>query len=72
MFGRDPAPLEKRFGSREIDTMSAWWEIPQIPFVSYGPGKYNGGDTFRLVEFDADADEDGEVVALGEPVDLTP
>lgn len=46
--------------------------LPQIPFASFGPGKYNGSDTFRLVEFDADADEDGEVIALGEPVDLTP
>ena len=46
--------------------------LPQIPFVSFGPGKYNGGDTFRLVEFDAGADDDGEVVPLGEPIDLTP
>lgn len=46
--------------------------LPQMPFVSFGPGKYNGGDTFRLAEFDADADEDGEVVPLGDPVDLTP
>lgn len=44
----------------------------QIPFASFGPGKYNGNDTLRLVEFDADADEDGEVVPLGEPIDLTP
>lgn len=44
----------------------------QIPFASFGPGKYNGNDTLRLVEFDADADEDGEVVPLGDPVDLTP
>jgi hypothetical protein len=44
----------------------------QIPFASFGPGKYNGNDTLRLVEFDADADEDGEVVPLGAPVDLTP
>lgn len=46
--------------------------LPQVPFVSFGPGKYNGGDTIRLVEFDADADEDGELVALADAVDLTP
>ena len=46
--------------------------LPQIPFVSFGPGKYNGNDTLRLVEFDGDADEDGELVALGDAVDMTP
>jgi len=46
--------------------------LPEIPFVSFGPGKYHGGDTLRLVEFDSDADEDGELVPLGDPVDLTP
>ena len=46
--------------------------LPEIPFLSFGPGKYNGNDTLRLVQFDGDADEDGELVALGDPVDLTP
>lgn len=46
--------------------------LPEIPFASFGPGKYNGNDTLRLVEFDADADADGEVVGLTDPVDLTP
>ena len=46
--------------------------LPEIPFVSFGPGKYNGNDTLRLVEFDGDADEDGEIVALGDAVDMTP
>ncbi|WP_420639144.1 hypothetical protein [Candidatus Poriferisocius sp.] len=46
--------------------------LPEIPYASYGPGKYNGSDTFRLVLFDADADEDGELVPLGDPIDLTP
>ena len=46
--------------------------LAEIPFVSFGPGKYHGGDTLRLVEFDGDADEDGELVPLADPVDLTP
>jgi len=46
--------------------------LPQFPFVSFGPGKYNGNDTLRLVEFDGDADEDGEIVSIGDPIDLTP
>lgn len=46
--------------------------LPEIPFLSFGPGKYNGNDTMRLVQFDGDADEDGEIVGLGDPVDLTP
>ena len=46
--------------------------LPEIPFLSFGPGKYNGNDTLRLVQFDGDADEDGEIVGLGDPVDLTP
>ena len=46
--------------------------LPEIPFLSFGPGKYNGNDTLRLVQFDGDADEDGELVALGDAVDLTP
>lgn len=46
--------------------------LPEIPFLSFGPGRYNGNDTMRLVEFDGDADEDGELVALGDAVDLTP
>ena len=46
--------------------------LPEIPFLSFGPGKYNGNDTLRLVQFDGDADEDGELVGLGDPVDLTP
>ena len=46
--------------------------LPQIPFLSFGPGKYNGNDTMRLVQFDGDADEDGEIVGLGDAVDLTP
>jgi hypothetical protein len=46
--------------------------LPEIPFVSFGPGRYNGGDTIRLVRFDASADEDGELVALGDPIDMTP
>ncbi len=46
--------------------------LPQIPFASFGPDKFNGNDTFRLVVFDADADEDGELVGLGDPIDLTP
>ena len=46
--------------------------LPEIPFVSFGPGRYNGGDTIRLVQFDASADEDGELVALGDPIDMTP
>jgi len=54
-----------------LDTLTDT-SFAQIPFASFGPGKYNGNDTLRLVEFDADADEDGEVLPLGEPVDLTP
>ncbi len=46
--------------------------LPEIPFLSFRPGKYNGNDTLRLVQFDGDADEDGELVGLGDPVDLTP
>ena len=46
--------------------------LPEIPFLSFGPGKYNGNDTLRLVQFDGDADEDGELVGLGDAVDLTP
>ncbi len=46
--------------------------LPEIPFLSFGPGKYNGNDTLRLVQFDGDADEDGELFALGDAVDLTP
>ena len=46
--------------------------LPEIPFLSFGPGKYNGNDTLRLVQFDGDADEDGEIVGLGDAVDLTP
>ncbi|MDG2028412.1 MAG: hypothetical protein P8J50_14990 [Acidimicrobiales bacterium] len=46
--------------------------LPEIPFVSFGPDKLNGGDTLRLVQFDGDADEDGEVVSIAEPVGLTP
>ncbi|WP_420435076.1 hypothetical protein [Candidatus Poriferisocius sp.] len=46
--------------------------LPEIPFLSFGPGKYNGNDTLRLVQFDGDADEDGELAALGDAVDLTP
>lgn len=46
--------------------------LPEIPFASFGPGKYNGNDTLRLVEFDGDADEDGELIPLGDVVDLTP
>lgn len=46
--------------------------LPEIPFLSFGPGKYNGNDTMRLVQFDGGADEDGEIVGLGDPVDLTP
>ncbi len=46
--------------------------LPEIPFLSFGPGKYNGNDTMRFVQFDGDADEDGEIVGLGDPVDLTP
>ena len=46
--------------------------LPEIPFLSFGPGKLNGNDTLRLVQFDGDADEDGELVALGAAVDLTP
>ena len=46
--------------------------LPEIPFLSFGPGKYNGNDTLRLVEFDGDGDEDGELVALGDAVDMTP
>lgn len=46
--------------------------LPQYPFVSFGPDKYNGNDTLRLVEFDGDADEDGEIVSIGDPIDLTP
>ncbi len=44
----------------------------QMPFASFAPDKYNGNDTLRLVQFDGDADEDGELVPLGDPVDLTP
>ena len=46
--------------------------LPEIPFVSFSADKLNGGDTLRLVQFDGDADEDGEVLAIAEPVDLTP
>ena len=46
--------------------------LPEIPFLSFAPGRYNGNDTLRLVEFDGDADEDGELVALGDAVDMTP
>ncbi|MCH7789952.1 MAG: hypothetical protein IH940_11010 [Acidobacteria bacterium] len=42
--------------------------LPEIEFASYGPGKYNGSDTFRLVEFDAGADDDGELVAGLSPI----
>jgi hypothetical protein len=47
-------------------------DLPQIPFVSFGPDKLNGNDTLRMVEFDGDADEDGELVPIAEAVDLTP
>jgi len=52
--------------------MLAETDLPQIPFVSFGPDKLNGNDTLRMVEFDGDADEDGELVPIAEAVDLTP
>lgn len=66
--GVNPTNDSFRAGIESLTDIS----LPQIPFVSFAPGKYNGGDTLRLVMFDADADEDGELIPLGDPVDLTP
>lgn len=66
--GVNPTNDSFRAGIESLSNTS----LPQIPFVSFAPGKYNGGDTLRLVMFDADADEDGELIPLGDPVDLTP
>ncbi|MDH3706800.1 MAG: hypothetical protein OES57_12090 [Acidimicrobiia bacterium] len=45
--------------------------LPEVPFVSFGPDKFNGGDTLRMLEYDASADEDGELVAVTDAIDLT-
>ncbi len=66
--GVNPTNDSFRTGIESLTNIS----LPEIPFVSFAEGKYNGGDTLRLVMFDADADEDGELIPLGEPVDLTP
>ena len=66
--GVNPTNDSFRTGIESLTNIS----LPEIPFVSFAEGKYNGGDTLRLVMFDADADEDGELIPLGDPVDLTP
>ena len=66
--GVNPTNDSFRAGIESLTNIS----LPEIPFVSFAPGKYNGGDTLRLVMFDGHADEDGELVPLGDPVDLTP
>lgn len=45
--------------------------LPEIPFVSWGSGKYNGGDTMRIVVYDGTADEDGELIPQGDPFDIS-
>lgn len=66
--GVNPTNDSFRAGIESLTNIS----LPEIPFVSFAAGKYNGGDTLRLVMFDGHADEDGELVPLGDPVDLTP
>ncbi len=48
------------------------FELPAQPFSSLGPGKYDANDTFRLVEFDPDAGENGDLSPLTDIIDATP
>ena len=45
--------------------------IPGKVLASFGPGKWDGEDGFRLYEFDADEGEDGAFVPLTDIVDVT-
>jgi len=46
--------------------------LPGQPYNSFGPGKYDGSDSFRLSVFDADAGPDGDTLPLSAVMDGTP
>ena len=46
--------------------------LPGQPYNSFGPGKYDGSDSFRLSVFDADAGPDGGTMPLSAVMDGTP
>jgi hypothetical protein len=48
------------------------FSLPSSPFNSFGPGKYDASDAFRLSVFDPALGEDGELAPMGEIVDGTP
>lgn len=45
---------------------------PGQPFASFGPGKYDANDSFRLAVFDPDAGPNGGLTPLGPIQDTTP
>jgi|TARA_Y100000031_G_scaffold145722_1_gene178630 hypothetical protein len=56
-----PNPTHESFLSG-IESMTQF-SLPSTPYASFGPGKYDASDSFRLAEFDgsASAGEGGQV-----------
>ncbi|MBC8364464.1 MAG: BMP family ABC transporter substrate-binding protein [Actinobacteria bacterium] len=48
------------------------FSLPSSPFNSFGPGKYDASDAFRLASFDSALGEDGELAPMGDILDGTP
>jgi hypothetical protein len=56
-----------------VESMTQF-SLPSMPYASFGPGKYDASDSFRLSVFDgsASAGEDGLLTPMGPVLDGTP
>jgi hypothetical protein len=70
MDAAGPNPTHESFLAG-IESMTQF-SLPSIPYASFGPGKYDASDSFRLSVFDATAGESGLLVPMGPVLDGTP
>jgi hypothetical protein len=70
MDAAGPNPTHESFLAG-IESMTQF-SLPSSPYASFGPGKYDASDTFRLSVFDQTIGEDGGLVPMGPVLDGTP
>ncbi|MDP7125214.1 MAG: BMP family ABC transporter substrate-binding protein, partial [Acidimicrobiales bacterium] len=70
MEAAGPNPTHESFLAG-IESMTQF-SLPSSPYASFGPGKYDASDTFRLSVFDQTIGADGGLVPMGPVLDGTP